>query len=398
MRKLIVIPGSGGIGGATVSLSLMIQGFEKCGASEQLCVLVRAGSDLERYLQQAGQASSLHSIQVHNRHQFYRQSLQWATKQPRHWPLFLDSWTSSFVLPSLALATPEIRLSKRPVYHFFHDPAYSTRPLINLARKIIFASLKPVSLCNSRFTAQKICPRLTLKVKEIFYQPVEPKIFNLRPANSPPESLKPILRSGAKIMLTPSRISQPKQFNDKNLRGLIPILAQLKASGHHYHSVVIGRDYSADCIHTQTLLKQAQDWGVEDRFTVLPPTFSIQDYYNYADVVVTLAPREPFGRTVVEAIACGVPVIGSKTGGIGEILHHFAPQWTVAPDDPVAAAKAIVRLTDDPNTSTILTQGQRWIEEQCNPVQYAKRLIEITELNQIRCTPIQSEPKEIVSV
>ncbi|GFE69615.1 glycosyltransferase family 4 protein [Chroococcus sp. FPU101] len=388
MRKLIIIPGSGGIGGATVSLSLMMQGFEQLGYSEQLCVLVRSGSELEKYLQQAGHSASLTSLSVQSRHQFCYRALRWATQQPRNWPLFLDSWTSSRVLPSLSLAIPELRLSGRPVYHFFHDPAYSAR--FNWAFKMIFASLKPVSLCNSRFTAQTICPRLTLEVKEIFYQPVELNIFNYDVA-SPPEPLKPILRSGASIMLTPSRISQPEQFNDKNLRALIPVLAELKASGHYYHGVVIGRDYSTDRIQTQRLLEQAQDFGVADRFTVLPPTFSIQNYYQYADVVVTLAPREPFGRTVIEAVSCGVPVIGSQTGGIGEILNHFAPQWTVDPNDPVATAAAMIRLKNDPLTSTLLAQGQRWVKEQCNPVQYARRLIKITKLDEM-----QPKPKKVI--
>lgn len=393
MRKLIIISGSGGIGGATVSQSLMIQGFKQLGYAEQLCVLVSSDSELEKYLQQAGHGACLISFSAQNAHEYYTRTLQWATQQPRHWPLFLDSWTASRVLPSLALAIPKLRLSKRPVYHFFHDTGYSERFFSNLAKKIIFRGLNPVSLCNSRFTAQTICPRLTLKVRDIFYQPVEPDIFNHHYVTSPPSALKPILDTGASIMLTPSRISQPEQFNDKNLRALIPVLAELKASGYDYHGVVIGQDYSTNKVLTQRLLEQAQEVGVADRFTVLPAAFSIQDYYRYADVVVSLAPREPFGRTVVEAVSCGVPVIGSQTGGIGEILNHFAPQWTTDPDDPEATAAAIIRLKHDPLTSTLLAQGQRWVKEQCSPVQYARRLIEIIELDEMK-----SKTKEVVSV
>jgi glycosyltransferase involved in cell wall biosynthesis len=110
----------------------------------------------------------------------------------------------------------------------------------------------------------------------------------------------------------------------------------------------------------------------------LPPSFAIEQYYKYADVMVTLAPREPFGRVVVEAIACGVPVVGSQTGGIGEILHHFAPEWTVDPNDPVAVAEAIVRITADPNTPNILAQGKSWVKTQCSVESYARRIMEIT--------------------
>jgi glycosyltransferase involved in cell wall biosynthesis len=39
-----------------------------------------------------------------------------------------------------------------------------------------------------------------------------------------------------------------------------------------------------------------------------------------ADVLVLPSHREPFGRVVIESLACGVPVIGANVGGISEIL------------------------------------------------------------------------------
>lgn len=397
MRKLIIVPGCAGVGGLTVSLSMMIRGFEKCGAAEQLCVLVESDSELEQYLQQAGQASYLHSIPIPDRHRFSLQALRWTAKQPRDWPLLLENWTSSAVLRALTIVTPILRLSGRPIYHSFRDPAYSTNWIGMSARKLVFNVLSPVTICNSQFTAQNVCPRLLSEVQEILYPPVDTEKLQRRSLGSPPEALKPILRSGAKIMLTPSRISPPEQYNDKNLRGLIPVLAQLKASGHHYHGVVIGQDYSAEQIQTQTLLEQAKHQGVGDRFTVLPSTFSIKDYYHHADVVVTLAPREPFGRTVVEAIACGVPVIGSRTGGIGEILSHFAPEWAVDPYNSLATAEAILNVAA-PNTSSILAQGKSWVEEQCSVEKYARRLIKIMGLDSNSQCQEQHESRKIAAI
>lgn len=181
-------------------------------------------------------------------------------------------------------------------------------------------------------------------------------------------------------MLTPSRITEPGKVNDKNLRTLIPVLAQLKATGHHYHGIIIGQDSSPGQSLKRDLLSQAESLGVADCFTILPPTFTIKDYYNYADIVVTLAPREPFGRTVIEAIACGVPVVGSNTGGISEILHSFAPEWTVDPNDPIAAAAAIIRIAADPNTPNTLARGRHWVETHCSTVGYARKMMEITGL------------------
>jgi len=380
MHKLLVVPGDCTIlGGNTVSPSLMIKGFERCGASEHLCVLVQAGSLMEEYLRQAGQGFCLQAIQAQGRHQFVQRALQWVGEQPRDWPLLLENFTAQQLSPIIMWAAPGLRLSGRPVYHIFRDSAFSSNPLGNLIRSFAFACLSPQVLCNSKFTADCLQGRFG-NVQAILYPPVDGLQFNDRPpTGSPPSNLQPILDSGARVMLTPSRIKrEPEKINDKNLRALIPVLAQLKAAGHHYHGVVIGQDSSSAQVWTRSLLKQAEDLDVADRFTVLPPTFTIQDYYQYADVVVTLAPREPFGRTLIEAIACGVPVVGSEIGGTGEILHQFAPQWTVDSENPQAVAEAIVRVAADSDTPKILDQGKRWVETHCSTLGYARKMMEIT--------------------
>lgn len=382
MRKLLVVPGyCTSLGGMTVSLSLLIRGFERCGASEQVCVLVRSGTLIEEYLRQAGLGFCLQLIQAQDQRQFVKRALHWVGKQPRDWPLLLDNCVAARqLLPVLTQAALALRLSGRPVYHIFHDLALSYNPLGTLSRNLVVACLSPRLFCNSQFTANHILKRFG-NVQQILYQPVDVEHFNTcPPAGPPPQELHPILCSGARVMLTPSRISKPEAVNDKNLRTLILVLAQLKSTGHHYHGVVIGEDFSSGHIQTRTLLEQAEHLGVADCFTILPPTFAIEDYYKYADVVVTLAPREPFGRTVVEAIACGVPVVGSQTGGVGEILHHFAPEWTVDPNDPIAAAEAIVRIAADPNTANILANGRLWVEAQCSMAGYASRMMQSTGL------------------
>ena len=384
MRKLIILPSwCSSIGGTTVSLSIMIRGFEQCSVSEYLCVLVQSGSLMEDYLRHLGHGYCLQPLEAPNQRQFCKLALRWVNRQPKDWPLLLENcFSSRQLLPTIALATPALCWSSRPVFHFFHDLAYSYHPFSNLARRFIFACLSPTAICNSHFTAKHINKSFLAKIEGILYQPVDRERFNTSPAPNPPlPGLQKILDSGAKIMLTPSRISKPGHINDKNLRGLILVLAKLKELGYHYHGVIIGQDYSPDNLPTRTLVELAEQFAVAERLTILPPTFAIEDYYRYADLVVTLAPREPFGRTVVEAIACGVPVVGSNTGGIGEILGNFAPQWTVNPYQPMAVAQTIIRLTSNPNTDSVLTQGQKWVESHCSPIEYAKKIMEIVNLN-----------------
>jgi len=57
---------------------------------------------------------------------------------------------------------------------------------------------------------------------------------------------------------------------------------------------------------------------------------------------------ESFGRVLVEAALCGVPLIGSAVGGIPEIIVHGENGLLVPPGEPRALAEAITRLVSDP--------------------------------------------------
>lgn len=378
-QKLFIIPAyCHTLGGTTVSLSMLAKGFALCGKSDNLCVLVHQNSFMEEFFHRAGQSNFIQPIPAKNSTEFLKLALQWVAKQPSDCPLLLDNCVLKSYLPILLSAAPSLRLSGRKVYHFCHDLALSHNHFGNIARKITFAVLAPSAICNSEYTAKHIRD-LIADIRGILYQPVDLELFNPQTFNDVPPELQAIRNTGARVMLTPSRLNKPHIVNDKNLRQLIPILAELKAMGHFYHGVVIGEDPSPNHCHTEALVELAHQNGVADRFTVLPPSLDIAQYYKYADVVVTMAPREPFGRTVVEAIASGVPVIGSNTGGVNEILQNFAPQWTVDSNDAVAAAKTIVQTLMAIDTQEVLAKGRCWVEENCSVESYARGMMRLVE-------------------
>ncbi|MGB3641439.1 MAG: glycosyltransferase family 4 protein [Rivularia sp. (in: cyanobacteria)] len=381
-QKLLIIPGYCDVlGGTNVSLLMLAKGFALCGLSDNLCVLIQKDSFLENYFRDAGLDNCVKLIEAVNANQFLKKALRWVGKQPQEFPLLLDNCVWRNYLPILTLFSPYLRLSGRKLYHFCHDLALSYNKLGYLARKITFASLSPGAICNSQFTAEHIRGFMP-DIRGILYQPVDFEKFNIQSVSSaPPDNLKSIINSGARIILTPSRINKPKIVNDKNLRALIPVLAHLKTMGENYHAVTMGEDQSPGKIYSQDLRESAINAGVADRFTILPAALNIEDYYKCADIVVTLAPREPFGRTVVEAIACGVPVVGSNTGGINEILQNFAPEWTVNPDDSLGVAKTIIDVTKNSHKQELLIKGQNWVENQCGLENYALGMIKFTGLN-----------------
>jgi glycosyltransferase involved in cell wall biosynthesis len=81
-----------------------------------------------------------------------------------------------------------------------------------------------------------------------------------------------------------------------------------------------------------------------------PATAQIARAYAASDLVLQLSRKpEAFGRTVLEALAVGRPVVGWDHGGVGELLHALQPEGAVAPfDDDALHATARALLAHPP--------------------------------------------------
>ncbi len=69
----------------------------------------------------------------------------------------------------------------------------------------------------------------------------------------------------------------------------------------------------------------------------------IPDYLRESDLLVIPSRNEGFGTVILEALACGIPVIGSKVGGIPEALEYGKYGILVEPESPVKLAEAIIK-------------------------------------------------------
>lgn len=73
----------------------------------------------------------------------------------------------------------------------------------------------------------------------------------------------------------------------------------------------------------------------------------VADYYRSADAYVHPALAENLPLTVIEAMACGTPVVASNVGGVGELVADGVTGLLVPPQDSRALAAAIEALLDD---------------------------------------------------
>jgi len=74
---------------------------------------------------------------------------------------------------------------------------------------------------------------------------------------------------------------------------------------------------------------------------------NLPDWLTAADFAVVPSHVEPLGNATLEAMAHCLPVIGSRVGGIPEMIDDEATGLLVEPRDPAQLATAIGRLIDD---------------------------------------------------
>jgi|GEM_PF-1289248 len=87
--------------------------------------------------------------------------------------------------------------------------------------------------------------------------------------------------------------------------------------------------------------------------------------YRGSDVLILTAERnETLGQIFIEAMACGLPVIGAKTGGIPEIIRDNHSGYLVLPNDPIVLAQKIEKiLTDKIIRDKFIKNGHETVED-----------------------------------
>jgi glycosyltransferase involved in cell wall biosynthesis len=86
---------------------------------------------------------------------------------------------------------------------------------------------------------------------------------------------------------------------------------------------------------------------------------------------------EAFGRTVAEAYARGVPVIGTAVGGIAEQVGTDDPAWLVPPGDAAALAAAMARIVADPARLATGLANAAAVAEGTRPQAVATRYLDL---------------------
>lgn len=74
---------------------------------------------------------------------------------------------------------------------------------------------------------------------------------------------------------------------------------------------------------------------------------NVEELFSISDVKLLLSTKESFGLVLLEAMACGVPGIGTNIGGIPEVIEHGVNGFVVELGDTDAVAKHAIELLQD---------------------------------------------------
>lgn len=88
--------------------------------------------------------------------------------------------------------------------------------------------------------------------------------------------------------------------------------------------------------------------AIRHRVTLATGWVAPEEVLPALDLFLLLSRNEGMGRALVEAMACGLPVVGTAVGGIPDVLDGGAAGLLIPPEDPGAVARALEWLADDP--------------------------------------------------
>jgi len=156
---------------------------------------------------------------------------------------------------------------------------------------------------------------------------------------------------------------------------LIKAAALLASSYPEARYAIVGTAAAGNEDHLVRLKELIRDSGLEDKVAFAGDIKGPRDVYAAFDVtVVPSVLPEPFGRVVMESMAAGTPVVGSRCGGIPEQVVDGVTGFLFEPGSELELAECLAKLIADPELrSKMATAGRAVVQSTFDDdVTYAK--------------------------
>ena len=189
-----------------------------------------------------------------------------------------------------------------------------------------------------------------------------------RPASA--EDARRRLRTGGSPLL----LSVGHLVENKGHALAIDALAEIRRHFPDARLAIVGQGPDRERLRERAALR-----GCEERVTFAGPVehASMIDWYNAADVLVLASAREGWANVLLEALACGTPVVATRVGGSPEVVTDARVGRLVENRDGSSIAEAVQRLLrGKPDRETIrrYAEGFSWDSTSRAQVELFRRL------------------------
>lgn len=251
--------------------------------------------------------------------------------------------------PEVVLAA---KLARRPAVLQLHD---FVRP--GAGRRLLAMSTRTAdaTIAVTRAVADAVGPGAGSRFEFIGYG-VDPADYHPGP---PDPAIRESLggRPSARLVGILGRVDP-----EKGTAVVVRAVRLLKERGVDVQLAVVGAAHRTQTGYESRVRREAADLGDLVRF--VPPQSNPPAVLRSLDVLVNASTSEPFGLTILEAHACGTPVVATASGGVPEYVRDGETGLLVPIGDERALADALQRLLSDPSlreklVSTALDQVAR---------------------------------------
>jgi glycosyltransferase involved in cell wall biosynthesis len=142
--------------------------------------------------------------------------------------------------------------------------------------------------------------------------------------------------------------STGRLLRGKGLETLIEAFATLAARDPRPHLLIVGSGAGQALSIEAEIRADVEARGLGGRVTFTGRVENVEDYLRASDVFAFPSLFEALGLSLLEAAACGLPCVGSRTGGIVDVIEDGRSGLLMLPGDAPALAGALLTLASDP--------------------------------------------------
>lgn len=139
-------------------------------------------------------------------------------------------------------------------------------------------------------------------------------------------------------------VGRVSEFKGQHL--LIEAVNRLRSDGLRVDALIVGEPFEQS--YVERLKTMVRDRGLTDQIRFEPFYPNPQEIMSCCDIVALTTKAETFGLVLVEAMQCGVAVIGSDAEGVPEIIDDGKTGLLFEPGSVESLARSIRTLLEDP--------------------------------------------------